>query len=107
MTKMRADVVKVINEQILNKITWSLHWDDMYYKPIELHKMIIDFCRQHKVRPNQLKCDVDHYGRLFINDIYIDHIVVMDEEYKKIGYIAEANYWEGRILARQERYYND
>ena len=101
---MRTDIVRVINKQILPKITWSLHWNDIYYKPIELHKMIIDFCKENKVRPNQLKCNVDHYGRLYINDIYIDHICTMDKTYKKIGYDEQTDYWENKILARQEKY---
>lgn len=100
---MRADVVKVINEQILKKITWC-HWDGIYYKPLELHKMIVDFCRKYKTRPNQLKCDVDHYGRLYINNIYIEHIATIDNKYRKIKCDEVANYWEGKILARQEKY---
>ena len=100
---MRADIIRVINEQILHKITWCL-WDGIYYKPIELHKIIIDFCKKNKVKPNNLKCEVDHYGRLFINDIYIDHICTIDKAYRKIGYDEQTDYWENKILTRQEKY---
>lgn len=107
MAKTRADVVRIINEQILKKITWCDDWDGIYYKPLELHKMIIDFCRKYKTTPSKLKCDVDHFGRLYINDKYIDHIATIDNKYRKLGYDEKASYWEGKILARQENYYND
>ena len=103
MLKMRSDIVRVINE-ILKQITWC-DYDDIYYRPIELHKMIIDFCREYKSRPCKLKCKVDHYGRLYINDIYISHIAKIDDKYRKIKYDDDIYYLEGKILEKQDRYY--
>ena len=92
----------MIIDLILDRRDNENYYNNDFYKADDFY---IDFCRKYKSRPCKLKCKVDHYGRLYINDIYIYHIAKIDDKYRKIKYDDDIYYLEGKILEKQDRYY--
>ena len=97
MTWNRKKIIEFCNTEIFPKVNhraWS-------YLNGELHdvvKMVIKFRRENGY-PEEMKAEVND-GFLFINSDPVGRIAAKMP--KAYSYNECTNYWEGRILARQE-----
>lgn len=88
--------------EFLNRIYQAVPFNkEMFFKPQELLKMVVNCLRENKVFMSDIKEINVIEGALFLNDIRVG--IICDFEPKKTNYI-ECNYWENKILKAQEIY---
>ena len=94
---MRKSIENITNELAIGQ---GLDLDIM-----ALYNAILDYNKKAKTicKPRSNKYEIKN-GCLFINDTLITRVAPLPA---RVKYNAAALYYEGRILARQEAYYNN
>ena len=97
----RKAVIDFCNECIFPFVRidqWTYRNGELWAVVEMVHKF-----RRENGFPEEMTARVDD-GFLFINDIPVGRIA---PKTPRVAYNPAAAYWEGRILARQESYYDD
>ena len=102
----RKDIIAVVNDQILPQINSCWNWRDIAPAK-ELVKIVQNYRRDcikagTAKKDDTIKATVKN-GFLYLDDKPIKRIAPKDPApvFDEVAY-----YWEGKILARQEKYYD-
>lgn len=87
---MRKDIINIVNELAAH--------GTLDFNCIECYQIILDFCKASGTKPNNNKYNVLN-GMLQINGANVRRV---DRLPKKVQFDEIADYYENKILARQE-----
>ena len=89
---MRKDIINIVNT-LAAGAGLDLHI-------IETYNAIFNYCKEHKKQPTKNKYNIQS-GCLYINDKLITRVEPLPQ---KVTFDAAADYYENKILNRQETY---
>lgn len=104
----RKDIINFVNNDILSQIDSGITWHDMFVSGRELIKLVSDY-RSRQIEAGKARIDDKYTAKVIDGYLYINNepIARIAPKTPKISFDEYSYYIEGRILARQEAYYND